>query len=117
MLEIAIKRIYDPPAPDDGFRVLIDRLWPRGVSRDAAKLNAWVKELAPSTQLRKWFNHEPEKFASFAKRYTLELEHKEVDAQLLMNKAEPYKVLTLVYGAKDEIHNHANVLQDFLVNL
>ena len=117
MLEIAIKRIYDPPARDDGFRVLIDRLWPRGISRDAARLHAWNKELAPSTQLRQWFNHEPAKFPAFAKRYTLELEQKAVDARLLMQKAEPYGVLTLVYGAKDQIHNHANVLQEFLVNL
>lgn len=110
---IKLKRAYDPPDEQDGFRVLVDRLWPRGVSKEEAHLDLWMKEIAPSTDLRKWFDHDPKKWDEFRRRYERELADKEDDLALLREKARD-GVLTLVYGAKDTEHNQAVVLEGYL---
>jgi uncharacterized protein YeaO (DUF488 family) len=102
-----IKRIYEPPAKSDGLRVLVDRLWPRGVKKTEARLDLWMKDVAPSTELRKWFGHEPERFAEFKRRYKKELS-KEALAEL--RKLGKGKTVTLLYGAKDPEMNQAAVL-------
>lgn len=108
-----LKRIYDEPSTDDGYRVLVDRLWPRGVSKEAAKLDEWNKEVAPSPELRTWFNHDPERFQEFRKRYEAELAGREAFLRPLIEKASDSRV-TLLYAAKDRMHNHAVVLRDYL---
>ncbi|HWC57667.1 MAG TPA: DUF488 domain-containing protein [Candidatus Paceibacterota bacterium] len=108
---IAIKRAYDKPTASDGRRILVDRLWPRGVSKANLKLDGWEKEIAPSTTLRKWFNHDPSKWAEFRKRYLAELKPKKKELRDIKHSA---RNLTLVYGAKDTEHNHALVLKQVL---
>lgn len=104
-----LARIYDKHIPD-GKRVLVDRVWPRGISKEDAKLDEWLKDVAPSTELRKWFNHDPDKFSEFKKKYREELRNNEaVQALKDMNGS-----VVLLYGAKDEVHNHAIVLKEFL---
>ncbi|HMW65447.1 MAG TPA: DUF488 domain-containing protein [Chitinophagaceae bacterium] len=110
---ISIKRVYDQPEQTDGFRILIDRLWPRGLSKEKAKVDLWLKEIAPSTELRKWFNHDPEKWKEFAKRYKAEIKKNIEALTLLKSKIKEGKV-TLVYGAKEERYNDAVVLQKIL---
>jgi len=112
-MEIRLKRAYDDPAEDDGYRVLIDRLWPRGVSRERARLDEWAKELAPSAELRRWFGHEPARFAEFRARYEVELGEQEAKLDELRGRARQ-GTLTLVYGARDTEHNDAVVLADVL---
>jgi uncharacterized protein YeaO (DUF488 family) len=113
---IKVKRVYVPPAPDDGRRFLVDRVWPRGISKDAAKTEAWVKEAAPSNELRRWFGHDPQRWAEFARRYRRELESRpDVLAPLLQAAREGD--VTLVYSARDEQHNQAVVLRDVLQDL
>src|SRR5699024_8236365 len=112
---IAIKRIYEDPANNDGYRVLVDRIWPRGVSKEEAGLDDWVKEIAPTDELRKWFDHDPDKFDKFKKRYKKELEAHEDTLKELAEKSTKKK-LTLLYGAKDEKHNQAVVLKEVLEN-
>lgn len=109
---IAIKRVYDPPAAGDGFRVLVDRLWPRGVSKAAAALDLWAKDLAPTPDLRKEFNHRAERFAEFTHHYRVELARNPAVAAFLpqLKRAK----VTLLYGARDPKVNHAIVLGDFL---
>lgn len=107
------KRIYKEYSEDDGFRVLVDRLWPRGVSKEEAQLDEWFKEIAPSPELRKWLDHDPDKFEEFAERYKGELTNKEKAVSHLLEMVDKQQV-TLLYAAKDEIHNHAKVLKDFL---
>ena len=107
-----IKRIYEPPKRGDGARVLVDRVWPRGVSKDEAELDLWLKEIAPSTELRKWFGHDPERFAEFRKRYRDELKDKD-EAIAELAKLRPRNV-TLLYSAHDEQHNQAVVLAEYL---
>ena len=112
-MKLQIKRVYDEPSETDGRRILIDRLWPRGVSKAKAKVDLWLKAIAPSTPLRQWFGHDPGKWEEFKKRYKDELDHNgEAVAQLraLMAKEK----VTLVYGAKDQEHNDAVVLQEYL---
>jgi len=105
-----IKRVYEPAAKADGKRVLVDRVWPRGISKDAAALTDWVKDAAPSTGLRKWFGHRPERFAEFRKRYVAELKgNAAVDELRTLGGT-----VTLLYGAKDKEHNQAVVLRDVL---
>lgn len=111
MPSVHIKRIYDPAVKADGFRVLVDRLWPRGIKKEEAALDAWAKNAAPSPELRKWFNHEPEKWTEFSKKYKAELKDNDAVNDLL-RYAEENKILTLLYAAKDEKHNHALVLLD-----
>lgn len=112
---IKIKRIYDDPSKNDGYRILIDRIWPRGVSKEDAELDDWNKDIAPSDKLRKWFDHDPEKFDEFAKKYREELDDKKEDLTEIRKKAEKQTV-TLLYGAKDTKHNQAVVLQNVLNN-
>lgn len=109
---LSIKRAYDEPARSDGTRVLVDRVWPRGIGKDEAQIDWWAKELAPSAELRKWFDHDPAKFQEFATRYRRELEGNESLPKLegLMQEGD----VTLVYGAKDEKHNQAVVLKELL---
>jgi len=111
---IQIKRVYDPAGDKDGYRVLIDRLWPRGVKKDQANIDLWFKEAAPTPELRKWFHEAPiERWQQFRKAYHSELEKNDelADFEKLV---EEHPVITLVYGAKDGQHNHALVLQEFL---
>lgn len=114
-MSIALKRAYDPPETRDGLRILVDRVWPRGLSKDALHLDGWYKDLAPSTQLRKWFGHDPDRWSEFQKRYRAELRGEEAREPLaqIAKLARRGKV-TLVYGARDEEHNQAIVLRDLL---
>jgi uncharacterized protein YeaO (DUF488 family) len=110
MTEVAIKRAYDPPSPGDGFRVLVDRIWPRGVKRDEANIDLWLKDAAPSTELRKWFGHDPAKWRGFEDRYRAELAGKSSFDELLA-VVRQHKRVTLVFAARDAEHNNAVVLQ------
>jgi uncharacterized protein YeaO (DUF488 family) len=112
-MQIAIKRAYEPPAATDGFRILVDRLWPRGLSKESAHIDLWLKEISPSTELRRWFAHDPAKWAEFQRRYRAELKEKEQLLATIKSYARKTRV-TLVYGAKDEQHNDAVVLLDQL---
>lgn len=111
-MEILLKRAYEKPNAKDGFRVLVDRLWPRGVKKTELHLDTWVKDVAPSTQLRKWFGHDPKRWTEFCKRYKLELKNPEVQARIAetIQAARHRSVMTLIYGAKDTEHNEAVVL-------
>lgn len=111
-----IKRIYLPPAPEDGFRVLVDRLWPRGVSREKAALDLWAKDAAPTTALRTWFRHQPDRFSGFEAAYRAEL-HRSPEADQffrLCAKTLETRPVTLLYAAADPVHNHAQVLRAWL---
>jgi uncharacterized protein YeaO (DUF488 family) len=110
---IQLKRIYEVPSPEDGFRVLVERLWPRGISKEQAQLDSWLKDVAPSPELRKWFNHDPAKWKEFQRRYTEELRDKKDLVQLLIDKARSSKV-TLLYAAHDTKHNGALALKRIL---
>jgi uncharacterized protein YeaO (DUF488 family) len=112
-MDIRLKRAYEPAAPSDGYRVLIDRLWPRGVSRKQASLEAWERELAPSAELRQWFGHQPERFEEFRRRYVEELRQQRPRLTELRRRARD-GTLTLVYAAHDSEHNDAVVLADVL---
>ena len=106
---VRAKRIYEKPNADDGYRVLIDHIWPRGITRERAKLDEWAKELAPSSELRKWFDHRPERFAGFKSRYQSELAaHADVIDELRRRAASG--PLTILYAARDQEHNNAVVL-------
>ena len=112
-MTIKLKRIYEQPDATDGERVLVDRLWPRGLTKERARVDLWLKEIAPSTELRKWFGHDPAKWAEFKRRYRAEL--KENKEQIGRLKAEVRKgPVTLLFGAKDEQHNEAVVLLELL---
>jgi len=111
--ELKLKRVYEPPHKDDGTRILVDRLWPRGLTKEKAKVDLWLKEIAPSTELRKWFGHDPKKWRSFRERYQTELKHHPDQLKLLKSKAKEGTV-TLIYGARDQEHNEALVLKEFL---
>ena len=112
-LDVRTKRVYDPAEPGDGYRILIDRLWPRGVSRERARLDDWARDLAPSTALRKWFGHDPERFPEFRERYREELRAHTDRIDELRARAARGPV-TIVYGARDTEHNDAVVLADLL---
>jgi uncharacterized protein YeaO (DUF488 family) len=111
---IAIKRAYEKASAADGRRILVDRLWPRGVSKEKIKIDGWAKEVAPSDKLRTWFGHDPKRWAEFKRRYSAELRSKKHEMRTLLKGA---KRLTLVYGAKDTEHNHALVLRAALERL
>ncbi len=111
---IKLKRIYEQPEKDDGFRILTDRLWPRGVSKEKAKLDLWLKDIAPSNNLRKWFSHDPKKWKEFQKWYKKELAANKQTVNELKRIVKIEKKVTLLYAAKDEIHNEAVVIADFL---
>ena len=110
---IKIKRVYEEPDKSDGTRILVDRLWPRGLSRDKAKLDIWLKDIAPGDELRKWFSHEPEKWAMFKRRYFQELGSKQEQVALLREKAQA-ETVTLLYGTKEEKYNNAVALKEYL---
>lgn len=113
---IALKRVYEAPAAADGTRILVDRLWPRGLTKEKARVDLWLKEIAPSADLRRWFGHDPGKWAEFQKRYRAELQaNPDVVAEL--KTAIGAGPATLVYGAKDEEHNDAVVLAAYLAKL
>ncbi len=114
MKEIQIKRIYDEPTEGDGYRVLVDRLWPRGISKKDARLDEWAKEIAPSPELRKWFDHKEERFQEFERRYREELTAKAEELHRLKALAKRESV-TLLYGAKDPAINNAVVLKELLI--
>jgi uncharacterized protein YeaO (DUF488 family) len=110
---LQLKRIYDDPTPTDGFRVLVDRLWPRGVSKEDAQLDLWLGDIAPSPSLRKWFNHDPARWDEFLDRYFAELDDNPQAVTELFQKATTSPI-TLLYAAKDERHNHAAALKLYL---
>ncbi|HEV8419586.1 MAG TPA: DUF488 domain-containing protein [Candidatus Udaeobacter sp.] len=111
--EVKLKRVYEPPHKDDGTRILVDRLWPRGLTKEKAKVDLWLKEIAPSTELRKWFGHDPKKWRSFRWRYQTEIKHHAEQLNLIKSKVREGAV-TLVYGARDQARNEAVVLKQLL---
>lgn len=114
---IQIKRIYLPARPDDGYRILVDRLWPRGIKKSDASLDCWMKDIGPSTELRKWFDHQEERWEEFIQRYRKELES---DLTTLMlddlRKKSQARTVTLLYAARDELRNNAVVIRDVIRN-
>jgi uncharacterized protein YeaO (DUF488 family) len=111
---VKLKRIYEPADKDDGYRVLVDRLWPRGISKEEAKLDLWLKEIAPSNELRKWFNHDPQKWPEFKNKYRQEIKDNPQPLKQLEKIIKDNKIVTILYGAKDEEHNQADVIIDIL---
>ena len=114
-MSIAVKRIYEPASKADGYRVLVDRMWPRGLKKEDAALDVWAKELAPTTALRKWFGHDPARWEGFRHRYAGELDLRVAFWRPLLVQAERHRV-TLLYGARDEEHNQAVALKMYLDN-
>ena len=110
---VQVKRVYEEYSQTDGYRVLVERLWPRGISKERAKLDLWLKEISPSPQLRQWFSHDPEKWDGFRKRYWAELKQAQKPVEQLRKLIKQGK-LTLIYAARDEQHNSAIILKDFL---
>lgn len=110
---VVLKRVYAEPSESDGIRILVDRLWPRGLTKERAKVDVWLKEIAPSTELRKWFNHEPNKWPEFQKRYQAEMNNNPESVAALKKYLANGNV-TMVYGAKDEQHNDAVVIKQYL---
>ncbi len=113
MPEVRLKRVYDPPSPQDGLRVLVDRLWPRGLAKADAEIDEWLKDVAPSSTLRKWFNHDPARWDAFRRRYADELARRP-DALEQLRALARRRRLTLLYAAKDPAHNHALALKAML---
>lgn len=116
MTGIKLKRIYEDPSKQDGYRLLVDRVWPRGIAKEKARLDEWNKEIAPTTQLRKWFGHVPERFKAFSEKYREELKDKEETLKKIKEIAEKQQVC-LLYGAKDKEHNQAVVLKSIIESL
>lgn len=114
-MNVKIKRVYEKPGRDDGTRILVDRLWPRGLTKEKAKVDLWLKEIAPSNELRKWFGHESEKWSEFQKRYRAEL-RKNSEPLSLLRKAASKEPITLLFAARDEEHNEAIVLRNLLIS-
>jgi len=112
-VKLRLKRVYEPPADGDGLRVLVDRLWPRGLGKREADIDLWLKDVAPSTELRRWFGHDPDRWTEFQHRYRAELRDRGEAVEILRERAGQ-GVTTLLYAARDEAHNHALVLKDFL---
>ena len=110
---IKLKRAYEKPAKDDGERILVERLWPRGLTKEQAKIDLWLKDVAPSAELRKWFGHDPDRWVEFRQRYLKELRQNTDQIRLLKRKAKE-GAITLIYAARDEEHNSALVLKQFL---
>ncbi len=115
-MKVALKRVYDPPSRSDGARVLVDRLWPRGVGKESARLTEWLKDIAPSDELRKWYHARPSQWLAFKKRYLEELRAPEASSALehLHNIAESHAKTTLLFGSRNLEHNNATVLKDLL---
>ncbi|WP_423148148.1 DUF488 domain-containing protein [Rubrolithibacter danxiaensis] len=116
METVLIKRVYEPSKKTDGFRVLADRLWPRGLKKEQAAIDLWLKDIAPSSDLRKWFNHKPENWEAFCTRYKAELKENNALKELL-ELIKKHKTVTLLYSAHDETHNNVVVLQQFVKEL
>lgn len=114
-MNIKIKRVYEHPEKDDGTRILVDRLWPRGLTKKKASVDLWLKDISPSTELRKWFAHDPEKWKRFRARYQTEIRNNHDPIKVIKQKARE-GTITLIYGARDENHNEALVLKQFLEN-
>jgi uncharacterized protein YeaO (DUF488 family) len=112
---IKLKRVYDPPEKEDGFRVLVERLWPRGMTKEKAKLDEWLKEVAPSVELRKWYGHDINKWDEFQRRYREELNSHPEAVDELRELMEKHRNVTFIYAAKDEQHNSALLLRDYLI--
>jgi len=112
-MSVSIKRVYEHPESSDGYRVLVDRLWPRGIAKANASVDLWLREIGPSNELRKWFGHVPERFAEFAAKYRAELDDNAA-VQELRDVVASHDTVTLVYSAKDEEHNQAVVLAGYL---
>ena len=110
---VLLKRAYEPPSPEDGFRVLVERLWPRGLTKERAQVDLWLKEIAPSPELRKWYSHDPAKWVEFQARYGAELEQNSAVAQM-QQVLRDHPVVTFVYAAHDEERNSAILLKEFL---
>lgn len=115
-MNIYIKRVYEAPGPEDGQRILIDRLWPRGLSKAKAKVDLWLKDIAPSTELRRWYGHDPEKWTEFRRRYFSELDANPNTVGELLDRAAAGKV-TLLFGSKEERRNNAHALEEYLQEL
>ena len=111
-----VKRVYDKPAKSDGYRVLVDRLWPRGLKKSDAQLHDWLKEIAPSTRLRKWFGHDPARWTEFKERYAVELDDQREQLERLAQEARK-RTVTLLFSAKDIEHNNAVALKKYLQRL
>lgn len=111
---VKIKRIYEPWSPEDGFRVLVDRLWPRGMSKEKAHVDLWLKDIAPSARLRKWFGHDPEKWEEFGRKYRQELLEKKQYVDELKTLGKKHSAMTLLYAAQDTEHNEAIILAHIL---
>lgn len=109
---VKLKRAYEPPSKDDGERILVERLWPRGLTKNRAKIDLWLKEIAPSPDLRKWYAHDPKKWSEFRRRYRRELANRKEEIRLLKQKSQ--KKVTFVYAARDEQRNSAVVLKAYL---
>lgn len=114
---IKIKRIYDTPDENDGCRILVDRLWPRGISRNKANIDLWLKDIAPSDELRKWYSHDVKKFNDFSKKYNQELKDKSDLLKQLKKQEKDHKTITLLFSAKDVSHNNAVVLRNYIRKL
>ncbi|HQW83695.1 MAG TPA: DUF488 domain-containing protein [Ferruginibacter sp.] len=112
-MKLKIKRVYDKPDKEDGYRILVDRLWPRGLTKEKAAVDLWLKEIAPSTELRKWFAHDPGKWKEFQNKYLTELKQNKKQVSILKEQLK-HGVVTMVYGARDEQHNEALVLKEWL---
>jgi uncharacterized protein YeaO (DUF488 family) len=115
-VSIQVKRVYEKPAKADGRRVLVDRVWPRGLTKDKAQIDDWLKEIAPSTRLRKWFRHDPARWTEFKKRYAAELKDQREEVEQLVREARK-RTITLLFGAKDIEHNNAVALREHIEKL
>jgi uncharacterized protein YeaO (DUF488 family) len=116
-LSVALKRVYDEPAVSDGTRVLVERLWPRGISKERAHIDIWLKDVAPSTELRKWYNHDPQKFQEFRRRYETELQSEAAHKALAkLREIAKQGQLTLVFAARETEYSNAVILQDLLLH-
>lgn len=113
-MRLSIKRAYELPEEGDGYRILIDRIWPRGLSKKELELDLWMKTIAPSTALRKWFNHETSKWDQFKERYEKELSENTEDVEIIKQLMHKHENVSLIYAAKDKAHNQAVILQNFL---
>lgn len=117
-MSIITKRAYEPPETGDGYRVLVDRVWPRGITKGALHIHGWYRDIAPSTALRAWFKHDPAKWEAFRRRYLVQLRSRTVAPQLReLASIARHQTLTLVYGARDTEHNQAVVLREYLLHL
>ena len=114
---IKIKRAYEKPSKDDGCRILVDRLWPRGITKNKARIDLWLKEVSPSNELRKWFSHDVEKWDDFKKKYRIELKKEKELLQKIKEFEKENKIVTLIYAAKDDAHNNAVFLLEVLKSL